>query len=66
MEYRRAYWDETANQHLVDEHYRESSSAEAPLPLQRCGVLELFDLVHDGHVHESAFCYVNGTDTERP
>ena len=22
-------------------------------------------MVHDGHVHDSAFCYVNGTDTER-
>ncbi len=66
MEYRRAYWDETANQHLVDEHYRRIF----PLLKRRylysdVEYFELFDLVHDGHVHESAFCYVNGTDTER-
>jgi len=66
MEYRRAYWDETANQHLVSEHYKRIF----PLLKKRylySGVdyFELFDLVHDGHVHESAFCYVNGTEAER-
>ena len=66
MEYRRAYWDEMANQHLVNEHYRRI------FPLLKRRYLfsdvehfELFDLVQDGNVHESAFCYVNGTDTER-
>ncbi|NLZ77295.1 MAG: alpha-amylase, partial [Spirochaetales bacterium] len=66
MEYRRAYWDETANRHLVDEHYRRIF----PLLKRRhlfsdVEHFELFDLVNDGYVHESAFCYVNGTDTER-
>lgn len=66
MEYRRAYWDETANQHLVNEHNRRIF----PLLKRRylysdIDYFELFDLMHDGHVHESAFCYVNGTDNER-
>ncbi|MGE4524803.1 MAG: alpha-amylase family glycosyl hydrolase [Sphaerochaeta sp.] len=66
MEYRRAYWDERPNQHLVDEHYRRI------FPLLRKRYLfsgvdyfQLFDLYRDGSVQQSAFCYVNGTERER-
>jgi glycosidase len=66
MEYRRAYWDERPNQGLVDQHYKRIF----PLLKKRylfSGVdfFNLFDLYRDGVVQQSAFCYVNGTETER-
>ncbi len=66
MEYSRAYWDERPNQWLVDEHHRRIF----PLLKKRylfSGVdnFYLFDLVADNHVHESAFCYINGTEHEK-
>ena len=66
MEYSRAYWDERPNQWLVDEHHRRIF----PLLKKRylfSGVdnFHLFDLVADNHVHESAFCYINGTEHEK-
>ena len=66
MEYRRAYWDEKPNQWMLDEHYRRIF----PLLKKRylfSGVdnFHLFDLVDGSHVHESAFCYINGTEHEK-
>ncbi len=66
MEYRRAYWDEKPNEHLVGEHYRRIF----PLLKRRylfsgSDFFELFDLWRDGAVQESAYCYVNGTEHER-
>jgi len=66
MEYRRAYWDETPNHFLVEQHQRRIF----PLLKKRylfSGVdfFEIFDLWRDGHVQESAYCYVNGTERER-
>jgi len=67
MEYKRAYWNETPNEGLVNEHYRRI------FPLLRKRYLysgienfQFFDLCNKyGMVEESAYCYVNGTDTER-
>ncbi len=66
MEYSRAYWDESPNQWLIDEHYRRIF----PLLKKRylfsdADHFHLFDLVDGNHVHESAFCYINGTDHEK-
>jgi len=66
MEYRRAYWNESPNQWMLSEHYRRVF----PLLKKRylfSGVDNfcLFDLNDGGHVHESAFCYINGTDHEK-
>jgi len=66
MEYSRAYWDEKANPWMIDEHYRRIF----PLLKKRylfSGVdnFNLFDLVDGNHVHESAFCYINGTEHEK-
>ncbi|MBI9094361.1 MAG: alpha-amylase [Sphaerochaeta sp.] len=66
MEYRKAYWDERPNQWMLDEHYRRVF----PLLKKRylfSGVdnFNLFDLVDGNHVHESAFCYINGTENEK-
>ncbi|WP_320129050.1 alpha-amylase family glycosyl hydrolase [uncultured Sphaerochaeta sp.] len=66
MEYRKAYWDEQPNQRLIDQHMNNI----APLLKKRylfSGVekFELFDLLNGDNVEQSAFCYVNGTDTER-
>jgi len=66
MEYRRAYWDERPNQWMLDEHYRRVF----PLLKKRylfSGVdnFQLFDLVDGDIVHESAFCYLNGTEHEK-
>jgi glycosidase len=65
MEYRRAYWDEKPDERLVDEHGRRI------FPLLRKRYLfsgidrfAFFDLVDGDTVHESAFCYVNGTENE--
>lgn len=66
MEYRRAYWNEYPDEHLVGEHYRRI------FPLLRMryafsGVdfFELFDVSDNGHVQESVFAYVNGTAERR-
>ncbi len=66
MEYSRAYWDEKPNQWMIAEHYRRIF----PLLKKRylfSGVdnFHLFDLVDGNHVHESAFCYINGTEHEK-
>jgi len=66
MEYRKAYWDERPNQWMLDEHNRRVF----PLLKKRylfSGVdnFQLFDLVENGFVHESAFCYLNGTEQEK-
>lgn len=66
MEYSKAYWDEKPNQWMISEHYRRIF----PLLKKRylfSGVdyFQIFDLVEDGHVHESAFCYINGNEQEK-
>jgi len=66
MEYRRAYWNEQPNTHLIEQHQKRIF----PLLKKRylfSGVdyFELFDLYRDGTVQQSAFCYVNGTERER-
>ena len=66
MEYRKAYWDEKPNGNLIGEHYRRIF----PLLKKRylySGIdyFQLFDLISQGGVEESAFCYVNGTEKER-
>ena len=66
MEYRRSYWDEKPNQYLIEQHERRIF----PLLKKRylfSGVdyFEIFDLNRDGHIQESAYCYVNGTERER-
>jgi glycosidase len=66
MEYRKAYWDEKPNQDLIEEHQRRIF----PLLKKRylfSGIdyFQLFDLVDNANVQESAFCYVNGTENER-
>ncbi|MFC2088372.1 alpha-amylase family glycosyl hydrolase [Calditrichota bacterium] len=67
MEYRRAYWDEIEDQHLVQRHIREIF----PLLKKRYlfsdvenFVLYDFNSV-DGHVNENVFAYSNGTNSEK-
>lgn len=61
MEYRRAYHNETPNQHLIDRHAREI----APLLKKRnifsgAKNFRLYDLVDDhGHTNEDVFAYSN-------
>jgi len=66
MEYRKAYWNEYPDEHLIGEHYRRI------FPLMKIryafsGVdfFELFDVVDNGNVAESIFAYVNGTEERR-
>jgi glycosidase len=67
MEYRRAYWDEQPDQHLVSRHEREI------FPLMRRRYLfsgaenfAFFDFVApEGHVDENVFAYSNRTGDER-
>lgn len=66
MEYRRAYWNEYPDDHLVGEHYRRI------FPLLKIrhafsGVeyFDLFDVVDNNSVAESIFAYVNGTEDRR-
>ena len=66
MEYRRAYWDETADEGFVGHH-------EAQIfPLLRRRYLfsgsadfELFDFESGGHVNEDVFAYSNRSGAER-
>jgi len=66
MEYRKAYWDEKPNQYLIDQHNRRIFGLLKKRYLFS-GVdnFELFDLYINGYVHQSAFCYVNGTEQEK-
>lgn len=66
MEYKRAYWDEKPNDWLIGEHYRKI------FPLLRKRYLfsgvehfNMYDAWNNGHVEESIFAYVNGSDEER-
>ena len=66
MEYSRAYWNESPNGWLIDEHYRKI------FPLLRKRYLfsgvehfNLYDLVCHDHVEESVYAYVNGHNNER-
>ena len=66
MEYSKAYWDEVPNDYLVNDHYKRI------FPLLKLRYLfsgsdyfDIYDLVHNGHVHDSAFCYSNGTSDEK-
>jgi len=67
MEYRRAYYDETPREELVERHRREIF----PLFRRRALFAEvkhflLFDFFRpEGQVDENVFAYVNGTDSER-
>ena len=67
MEYRRAYYDETPREELVERHRREIF----PLFRRRALFAEvkhflLFDFFRpEGQVDENVFAYVNGTDAER-
>ncbi len=67
MEYRRAYWDERPDAHLVDRHEREIF----PLLRKRylfAGVDQflLYDFyATDGHVNEDVFAFSNETGGER-
>lgn len=66
MEYRKAYWDEWPDEHLIEEHNRRIF----PLLKKRylySGVenFQLYDLCTDCGVASSAFCYSNGTDSEK-
>ncbi len=66
MEYSKAYWDEVPNDYLVNDHYKRI------FPLLKLRYLfsgsdyfDIYDLVNNGHVHDSAFCYSNGTSDEK-
>ncbi len=66
MEYRRAYHNETPNQHLIDRHTREI----APLLKKRhlfsgAQNFRLYDLVNEhGHANEDVFAYSNRAENE--
>jgi glycosidase len=61
MEYRKAYWNETPNRRLIDEHYRRIF----PLMKRRylfaeSGNFRLYDLHHEsGAVNHNVFVYTN-------
>lgn len=66
MEYRRAYWDEWPASWLIEKHNEKIF----PLLKKRylySGVenFNLYDLIQDNFIHESAFCYSNGIGNER-
>ncbi|HKJ67952.1 MAG TPA: alpha-amylase family glycosyl hydrolase [bacterium] len=67
MEFKRAYWDEEPDQHLVQRHEREIF----PLLHKRYVFAEsknflLYDLyTPEGHVNENVFAYSNRTGDER-
>ena len=66
MEYSKAYWNETPNGWLIDEHYRKIF----PLLKKRylfSGVdfFNLYDFISHDHVEESVYAYVNGHGNER-
>ncbi|HVN97313.1 MAG TPA: alpha-amylase family glycosyl hydrolase, partial [Syntrophorhabdaceae bacterium] len=67
MEYRRAYWDETPDQYLVERHEREIFPLLHIRPLF-AGVEHflLYDFFTvDGRVNEDVFAYSNKSDNER-
>ena len=66
MEYQRAYYDETPNQHLISEHYRRI------FPLLRKRYLfsgvdnfNIYDCLNNGNVEESVYAFTNGTEKEK-
>ena len=66
MEYKKAYWDEAVDEHLVKEHERRI------FPLMRrrwlfSGALEfrLYDFMSDGHLYEDVFAYSNRAGEHR-
>jgi len=66
MEYRRAYWNEYPDEHLIGEHYRRI------FPLLRIRYafstveyFDLFDVLDNGSVIDSVYAYVNGTEERR-
>ncbi|MCR5731726.1 MAG: alpha-amylase [Sphaerochaetaceae bacterium] len=66
MEYKRAYYNEYPNDHLIGEHYRRIF----PLLRKRylfsgVDLFNLYDAYHDGHVEESIYAYANGCGAER-
>ncbi len=67
MEYRRAYWDETPDQHLIERHAREVF----PLMKRRRLFADvenflLYDLYdQDGNVNENVFAYSNQSGDDR-
>ncbi len=67
MEYRRAYWDEVPDEHLIRRHEREI----APLLHRRALFAEvanfrLYDFyTSEGYVNEDVFAYSNRLDNER-
>lgn len=67
MEYRRAYWDEHPDQHLIERHEREIF----PLLKKRHLFSDVEQFLfynfidNDGNVNEDVFAYSNGRDSER-
>ncbi|MCR4676904.1 MAG: alpha-amylase [Sphaerochaetaceae bacterium] len=66
MEYQRAYWDETPNQGLIDEHRRRIF----PLLRQRylfsgCDNFQLYDVRTPWGVEESVYAFTNGSGNRR-
>ena len=66
MEYKKAYWDEWPNDWLIESHYKKIF----PLLKKRylfSGVeyFNIYDLYQNGNIHDSAFCYSNGTSDEK-
>ncbi len=66
MEYKKAYWDEWPNDQLIGNHYKKI------FPLMKKRYLfsgaenfNLYDLKSQEKIHESAFCYSNGTHEEK-
>ena len=66
MEYRRAYWNEYPDEHLVGEHYRRIFGLlRMRYIFSGVDYFELFDVSDNNHVQESVFAYVNGTAERR-
>ena len=66
MEYKRAYWNETPNDWIVEQHAKKIF----PLLKKRylfSGVehFNIYDAYNNGAVEESIFAYANGTDAEK-
>lgn len=66
MEYKKAYWDEWPSDYLIKEHYKRI------FPLLKIRYLfsgvdyfNIYDLIQNGQINNSTFCYSNGTKDEK-
>jgi glycosidase len=66
MEYRRAYWNEYPNDHLIGEHHKRIFPLlKIRYAFSGVDYFDLFDVLDGDSVSESVYAYVNGTHERR-